>query len=105
MYTSSPPREGAKAAFTLSKKKTRHVVKLGMNKRELGASHNEQGSMQAFLAGRPKGEWYSSLITNPPVSDFLTSTIAAAVSSSQLHPSFIRSIFIRLNIIILTCHM
>ena len=31
-------REGAKAAFTLSKKKTRHVVKLGMNKRELLAS-------------------------------------------------------------------
>ena len=49
------------------------LVKLGMNKRENAgeeSSHNEQGSMQAFLAVRPKGEWYSSLITNPPVSDF-----------------------------------
>lgn len=44
--------------------------------------HNEQGSMQAFLAGRPKGEWYSSLITNPPVSDFLTSNTKAL----KLHP-------------------
>lgn len=94
------PRERGKrtkAAFTLSKKKTRHVVKLGMNKRAsllsllaslqsvelLGSvKHNEQGSMQAFLAGRPKGEWYSSLITNPPVSDFLTSNTKAL----KLHP-------------------
>ena len=44
--------------------------------------------MQAFLAGRPKGEWYSSLITNPPVSDFPPAMYVV-----------LGSIFIRLNII------
>ena len=43
------------------------LVKLGIGMNKRVARHNEQGSMQAFLAVRPKAEWYSSLITNPPL--------------------------------------